>query len=69
MSYDFTPFTNFAQDRTLMGLTSVQFDTDWDDRIRKLGMIYFMCGDWTPPDESTDSETPTLPDDPDVNDG
>ena len=62
LAYNFTPLTNFSQDRALIGLTSVQFDTEFDERIRKLGMIYFSCGNWTPPgnDEIVD---------PDVNDG
>ena len=33
-----------------MGLQTVEFK-DSDTRIPRLGLIYFTCGDWTPPEK------------------
>ena len=45
-----------------MGLRTVKFEED-DERIRKLGMIYFTCGDWEPLVTEGEEPTPEEPDD------
>lgn len=56
----YVPVNDFSRRRQLVGFTTVSFDS-YDTRIPKLGMIYYTCGDWTPP-----SQDPPIPqEDPD----